>query len=192
MACVYAMNTEYINKGFAMRFFGIICAFLGGIFALIALNMDVTVPTGVFGLDRVNNMGLMADRQNYLMLYIGAAIVGVLLIIFGGNKEPSTPLAAAVTSVPDSGMRACPFCAEPIKNEAIKCKHCGSVVEAVIVEQPKKSSFFDKPENMPWGEYREKLLEHYSVLPVGDSLLWRGTSYPNMQCLIAAIRQTCE
>ncbi|WP_318386400.1 zinc ribbon domain-containing protein [Enterobacter sp.] len=26
----------------------------------------------------------------------------------------------------DDGMRKCPFCAEMVRNEAIKCKHCGS------------------------------------------------------------------
>jgi len=33
--------------------------------------------------------------------------------------------------MPDT--KKCPFCAEDIKNEAIKCKHCGSAIE-----EPKK------------------------------------------------------
>ncbi|WP_173633063.1 zinc ribbon domain-containing protein [Paramixta manurensis] len=31
------------------------------------------------------------------------------------------------------GLRDCPFCAEPIKFQALKCKHCGSEVEPVLV-----------------------------------------------------------
>lgn len=32
----------------------------------------------------------------------------------------------------DADLRDCPFCAEPIKRAAVKCKHCGSAVEPAI------------------------------------------------------------
>lgn len=44
----------------------------------------------------------------------------LLLLALGPG---STPEPAA-----DYTSRPCPFCAEPIKKEAIKCKHCGSDV----------------------------------------------------------------
>lgn len=28
------------------------------------------------------------------------------------------------------GMRKCPYCAEPVRMEAVKCKHCGSDLQA--------------------------------------------------------------
>ena len=34
-------------------------------------------------------------------------------------------------------MKKCPFCAEEIQNEALKCKHCGSVLSSVEVNQSK-------------------------------------------------------
>lgn len=34
-------------------------------------------------------------------------------------------------------MRDCPRCAEPVKYQATKCKHCGSEIEAVEPPKPK-------------------------------------------------------
>ena len=36
---------------------------------------------------------------------------------------------------PRAGERACPYCAEMIKAQAVKCKHCGSAVEAIAEER---------------------------------------------------------
>lgn len=43
----------------------------------------------------------------------------------------------AEVSAPTSGAdRACPFCAEPIKAAAIKCKHCGSDLPSTAAKTP--------------------------------------------------------
>lgn len=59
-----------------------------GIFLLIAsigclvyaLTLDVSVPVAGFG--RVNNLGLMADRQTFLILGGAGSLISTLLIIF--------------------------------------------------------------------------------------------------------------
>ncbi len=108
-----------------MRGLGTVALIIGIIWVVIAASADVSVATGMGG--RVNNLGLMADRSNHTMIGGIIAIAGLLMAIFGGKKsEP-----ASVIPVVQDDARPCPFCAEPIKHAAIRCKHCGADVEAL-------------------------------------------------------------
>ncbi|WP_240350342.1 zinc ribbon domain-containing protein [Pseudomonas viridiflava] len=83
--------------------------------------MDVSVASG---LGRVNNLGLMSERQNFTIVAGFIALGGLLMILMGGKSA-----TAGGASAVNAESRNCPFCAEPIKKAAVKCKHCGSDVE---------------------------------------------------------------
>lgn len=53
----------------------------------------------------------------------------------------------------DNGMRKCPFCAELIKPEAMKCKHCGSEVKPVDENTPSNLEYGFNPSNLPFDSF---------------------------------------
>ncbi|WP_178129078.1 hypothetical protein [Pseudomonas sp. ANT_J12] len=111
-----------------MKGLGKVVLFIGVCWAIYALNMDVSVSTDSGG--RVNNLGLMADRQVHTIAGGMIALAGLLMILIGGRASPAKPQV-------ESGTRPCPLCAETIKNAAVKCKHCGADVELVAAPRLK-------------------------------------------------------
>lgn len=77
----------------------------------------------------------------WFLCSLGLWIIGFPLYLVKRGKIKSTMQAAQELGLVDTssasapvlpqGQRLCPFCAEPIRVEAIKCKHCGSKVEAL-------------------------------------------------------------
>jgi hypothetical protein len=77
----------------------------GAVGLIVALNMDTSVSTGGdylgFGVStprmRVNNLGLMEERRNFLMLSGLACLIGVILIVTArpdASIPPAEPLGA--------------------------------------------------------------------------------------------------
>ncbi|MCH4196655.1 MAG: zinc ribbon domain-containing protein [Serratia liquefaciens] len=112
-----------------MRTIGFLLLAVGVIWLLIAFNMDTSVATG-YG-ERVNNIGLIASKQNHMLIASVVSLGAILMVIFG--RESSNDVGTNVK---------CPYCAERIKSDAIKCKHCGSdVAEKIKAQDESKFSF---------------------------------------------------
>ena len=78
-----------------MKAIGILFIIIGALLGIHALTMDVTVAVDYSGSnslglpERVNNIGLMSDRQNYLIFGGILLVIGLILTIFynKGKKQ---------------------------------------------------------------------------------------------------------
>lgn len=129
-----------------MRPLGIVLLVCGALGLVFALSMDTSVSAGSFG--RVNNIGLMNDKQNYIIIAAVVLIAGVLMSLLAPRGETvvsasQEPSSGAVAQGPTS--RPCPYCAEEIKAEAVKCRYCASDVEPLAARCDFCSRIIAKP-----------------------------------------------
>lgn len=106
-----------------------------------ALMMETTVvvlsPTYQVPMGRVNNLGLIERRRTHLMLASGTILVGTILMGFGSMRREE-----AADDV-DEDLRACPHCAEPVRAEAVYCRHCKRDIPALAAEPTDASDVED-------------------------------------------------
>ncbi|MCW2255087.1 DNA-directed RNA polymerase subunit RPC12/RpoP [Providencia alcalifaciens] len=120
-----------------MKGFGIFLLVIGIIGAIASFAMDVTVATE-YG-RRVNNIGLISARQNFILISCFIILCGLLMVLFGGKKNIKVH-NMDISNVQGLNIK-CPYCAELIKPEAIKCKHCGSDISVKNVSVDIGNSF---------------------------------------------------
>ncbi len=95
-----------------MRFWGICLVIVGAIWLMISFNMDTSVQG--YGGNRIENIGLIAQRQNHLMVASLITLIGALMTIFGSNKgsgigaPDSFPEATLLATTPSPANGALP------------------------------------------------------------------------------------
>jgi len=66
----------------------------------------------------------------YGFLLFIVAIIHVLIV-------PSRNASMGIVNDSVGPTRDCPYCAEPVKYQATKCKHCGSEIASIALPEPK-------------------------------------------------------
>ena len=85
-----------------MKVSGLVIGTAGFVMLMIAMNMDTSVLVdgaypAVTGM-RVNNLGLISEKQNYTVIAVAFLILGVLLYGFGSIAAKSGAVGGDVTS----------------------------------------------------------------------------------------------
>ena len=127
-----------------MRTFWKLIVGVGIILLLVSTQFNTSVSTG-YG--RVHNIGLMNNKQNFILIAGIILIVGVLMVLFGKSNKSETNSDLTSFSPANASTRACPFCAEPIRAEAIICRFCQRDVP--LVKECGLNSGINKPSANP-------------------------------------------
>lgn len=109
--------------GKSTRNFGVVLIVIGLIWGIVAFNMTTAVETGSHIIGAVHNLDLADKRRTHLMISGLLIVVGTVLFGFGSSQNSPT--------VPTKNTRKCPFCAESVNIEAVKCRFCGESLPKV-------------------------------------------------------------
>jgi len=117
-----------------MKKFGLITISIALIGLLISLGLDTTVSSHG---DRVYNIGLMNERQNYIIISVALLLIGaVFLAVNYRNDKVARP--DTTLNIDNLPTKECPFCAEKIKSHAILCRFCGRSIAPIEVPHDDK------------------------------------------------------
>jgi hypothetical protein len=107
-----------------MKAFGALLCAAAIIALLVGFNFDTSVASS-YG-QRVNNIGLISDKQNIITLGGALLIAGALLLALS-SRGPSQASQGG-----GAGYRKCPNCAEFVRDEAKSCRYCQHALPSLV------------------------------------------------------------
>lgn len=78
-------------------------------------------------------------------------------------------------------MKKCPFCAEEISFEAIKCKHCGEILDDQIRAERQQATLLPQQKERKWSPGVAALL---SLLIPGAGQIYKGNVFRGLIWLV--------
>lgn len=157
-----------------MKPLGSVLLFISVAALLFGFTMDTSVSTGLG--TRVNNIGLMSDRQNIIILGGALLIAGSLLLALSSRNSAAVP-----ENSPDH--RRCPSCAEMVRNEAKVCRFCQHSLPSLQDIAEKEAA-----ERRALDEAR---IQGEHALKVAEEKLPKGTC-PNCKASIPLVSTECK
>lgn len=87
----------------------------------------------------------LAKRRSGLGWFFLGCLFGPLALLFAAAMS-ATPRAQGE---PAHTLKTCPYCAEPVKIQAVVCKHCGQRLGNLIEKNPMHAQWNSELEKLP-------------------------------------------
>ena len=131
------------------------------IYALMFMDTSIAVDYqggNSFGLpERVNNLGLMAQRQNYMIASGVSIIIGLVLFFLPTYRTENIPIY-------ENENKKCSQCAEQVRKEAKICRFCNYTFTEEELKETQMEIEQNELDNMNISyEERDKLMDEYGI-----------------------------
>jgi di/tricarboxylate transporter len=110
---------SHVGSGWKLDKIFIVIGIFGLLYSFFVMDTSVVTEAG----HRVNNIGLMNDKQNYIIISGIFLFLGVILNISNRSKMNKDSHASVVPD--ENDYKICRYCAEKIREQAKICRFCG-------------------------------------------------------------------